>query len=196
MNLNPDPVIPSADMVKILIEGAKEIVGPDDTRELFLRYQSKDKGFPTLAEFQHALDERYGTAGGQGMALRIGRAAFQHGIRRWGETTGLSGTSYRLLPFARRISTGLVVVGSLFSEAGDADVSVSEDAEHWFWQVDHCPACGTLPADGPVCYLLVGLLQAYMTWAGSSRIYRVREIECAGSGAQACLFQIDKRAME
>ncbi len=196
MNLNPDPVEPFDHIHKVLIEGVKEIVGPQDTRDLFLDFAPKTHGFPTLAEFHNVLNEYYGPRGGQGIALRVGRAAFQHGIRRWGEVTGLSGTSYRLLPFGRRISTGLVLIATVFSEASHTEVSVSEDEEHWFWQVEHCPACDTQPAEGPMCYLLVGLLQAFMTWAANSRVYHVQEIGCAGAGAPACLFQIDKIAVE
>jgi len=196
MNLNSDRVDPKNDIHKVLIEGVKEIIGLDDTRELFLHDQPKGEGFPSLAVLQGALNDRYGARGGQGVALRVGQAAFQHALRRWGTSTGLASNAFRMLPFRRRVGAGLVLIASMFGEAGDAEVSVSENGEHWFWQVEHCPVCNPGTSAGPACFLLVGLLQAFMAWTGNGRFYRVSEIECAGSGAAACRFQIDKRALD
>ena len=196
MNLNSEPVEPLKDIHKVLIEGVKEIIGLEDTRELFLQYRQKGEGFPSLAALQRALNERYGPRGGQGVALRVGQAAFQHALRRWGQSTGLGSNTYRMLPFRRRVGAGLVLLASLFGEAGDAEVSVSESDEHWFWQVERCPLCAGETSRGPAWSLLVALLQAFMAWAGNSKFYRVSEIECAGAGAAACRFQIDKRALD
>ena len=79
---------------------------------------------------------------------------------------------------------------------GDEQVSVVENDQNWTWRSQHCPLCWQRTSTEPVCHFTVGMLQEFLAWASSGRVYSVNEIECQAAGADACLFQIDKKALD
>ncbi len=200
MNLQPKPSYPINALEKVLIEGVKEIVGLEGARELFSRSRKlaslKDgTSMPMLVNLQKALNERYGLLGGQGLALRSGRATFKHGLTIWGKNAGVTDNSFRLLPFNRRILSGLEKIGALLTDHCDSLVQVSEDQRRWIMRIQDCPACDE-KSEHPACYLVIGVLQEYMAWAAGGRFFNVRETACLSAGADACVFQIEKAPLE
>lgn len=197
MNLAPDSSLPTKDAQKVLLEGFKEIVGPDSARKLFSRAcrSQTEPTMTSLDELQRLLVDQFGPLGGCGVALRSGRAAFRHGLRKWGADSGITGSDYRLLPLNRRILTGLERMAVLLTERCGLRVSASQDETHWYWRIDPYQAAGG-STTCPACHLVIGLLQEYLAWAAGGRSYPVREVSCQCSGADACLFQIDKKALD
>jgi hypothetical protein len=177
-----------------LMEGGMEVIGPQEADRLFARLNAAPIG--DLSALHLLLQEDYGQRGGQGLALRLGRASFQYAIRRWGEGAGLTGSAFRLQPSPRRIRTALDALANYLSEQLDSRITRTEDPTCWMWRVERCPACRERTASGPDCHLLAGVLQETLTWAGGGRIYRVRELECCAAGAPACLFQIEKKPLD
>lgn len=206
MNLSSENTYPLKQVDKVLIEGVKEIVGPDTVRDLFTRTRSLSAGQSTqpaqaakppitLDNLQHALNERYGSLGGQGVALRSGRAAFRRGLQVWGGEVGVLSNEYRLLPFPRRVRAGLEKICGLLTQECQSHCQVSEDDRHWYVSLGNFLTC-TERSEHPACYLVIGLLQEYMAWTAGGRFFHVSETDCTSRGAQACLFKIDKSSLE
>jgi hypothetical protein len=200
MNPEPQPSGLMNEIEIVLMEGIKEIVGPEHARELLAHLQ----GMPLAANrqapvnpaaLQAVLTEKYGLLSGQGVALRSGRAAFHYGLRRWGEESGMISQEFRLLPFRRRMRLGLEKMAALLAQYYPTKITTREDELHWYWRIEACPAGGRTSA-APGCSLVIGLLQEFMTWSGSGKFYRVRENACLSRGDDYCEFQIDKKAVE
>jgi hypothetical protein len=187
-------VLSSAGFRQALMEGGKEVFGPREADHLFMRLN----GAPGagISGLHSLLQADYGQRGGQGAALRLGRASFRSAMPAWAGACGLSGTDFRLLPSPRRIRASLLALGVLLGDPFGAQISLAEDAACWTWRVNDCPACRGRVSGGPDCYLLAGVLQETLTWAGAGRVYRVRELECCAAGDAACLFQIDKKPLD
>jgi hypothetical protein len=188
------------DICRTLVHGMQEIVGPDEARDLFQQARSEPGApdLPGIGALEHAFEERYGRRSGPGVAQRAGRASFKYGLRLWGSQMGMTDVAYQLLPPGRKVRVGLEKIGGLLNQQLNFSVLVSEDSDAWYWQV----GCGVWAQSGKgavetvTCHLLVGLLQEFVSWAGGSRFYRVVETECMANGADACLFQIDKKPIE
>ena len=185
---------PNLEMHSVLIRGVEEIIGPEAARDVFSQAAQIEPGLPFLREVQRALAARYGTQSGLGVAQRTGRAAFKYSLRAWGEESGFTSSSFRLLPFSRRVRAGLEKMAAVLSDYSQARISVHEDEGHWIWQVESCPGCAG--SEDSACYLLAGLLQEYMAWVAGGKYYRVQEYTCAADGSSACQFRIDKQALE
>jgi len=195
MNTNLNEMNPNHEMHSVIIKGVEEIIGPEAARDVFSQAMQTEPGLSFLREVQHALAARYGMQSGLGVAQRTGRAAFKYSLRAWGDESGITSSSFRLLPFSRRVRAGLEKMAALFSEYSQARISVNEDAGHWIWQVESCPACASAAGGDPACYLLSGLLQEYMAWVAGGKYFRVQEFTCSADGS-ACQFRIDKQALE
>jgi predicted hydrocarbon binding protein len=94
------------------------------------------------------------------------------------------------------VKTGLEAMAALMARLGDERVTISENERFWYWRSEHCPYCWQRTLREPVCYFTTGMLQEFFTWASSGRVYTVVELECRAAGAAACLFQIDKKALD
>ncbi len=191
-----DSVQPFREIDRVLIEGVKEVIGLEDARAVLGQAARRVPSAPYLNEVHLALAAFYGPKSGQGLALRAGRAVFKYGLRVWGEQSGLLAPAFRLMPLKKRIRTGLERIASLLNEQCGMQVSVSEDDEGWYWQVQHCPACLASGEGEPSCHLLTGLLQEFTAWAAGGKVFAVGEIACAGAGGPACLFVIEKKPLE
>ena len=54
--------------------------------------------FTTVSNLTEMLEQVYGPHGGRGLALRVGRACFNYGVRQYGTQMGLTEMAFRLLP--------------------------------------------------------------------------------------------------
>jgi predicted hydrocarbon binding protein len=152
--------------------------------------------YADIAAVTQALEKMYGPRGGRGIALRSGRAGFKYVLRQNGVGIGITDLNFRLLPVPARLKTGLDALAGLMSKIGDEQVQVVENDQNWTWRSQHCPLCWQRSSNEPVCHFTVGLLQEFLAWASSGRVFSVNEIECQATGAEACLFQIDKKALD
>ncbi len=134
----------------------------DDTERAF--------SFKTLSSLTDILEQAYGPHGGRGLALRIGRACFNHGVRQYSTQLGLTETAFRLLPLSAKIPAGAKAFAELFNNFTDQRVRVEEDSGNWLWHIDRCPLCWERHSQEPVCHLAVGLLQEALYWLSGGKV--------------------------
>lgn len=142
-----------------------------------------------------ALQQLYGLRSGQGLALQTGRAAFNYGMRDFGEGLGLLRQDYRLLPPLAKVRVGLKRLATFLSEIGSGEIRIEETAGRFIWLMERCPLCWQSQQDGPACHLWVGFLQEYLVWASGGKLFNVFEKECVACGAPACRIVIDQQAL-
>jgi hypothetical protein len=199
---------------QILLEGAQELLGAENFHRAVASLPSQRTAWPDpkvkepLSEtapfippeeagaFLEELEQIYGVPGSKGLALRIGRASFGYGLDRLGDRLGLRAMEFRLLPAPRRMRIGLDILARAIGEICGCQVSVSDSGSGWLWRIEGGPFHGGEQGNQPMCYVVVGLLQEFMTWAGGGRFYRISEIETAALSGSGCIFQIDKKPLD
>ena len=182
---------------QIFLEGARELLGVEQWSRFAVGYHASGMPEKTQAGIlSRSLEEIYGPAAGQGLALRIGRAMFRHGLKQLGDQAGFRAIDFRMLPAPRRVENGLYSLARLMAEYTHSKVVVADEGHYWSWRVEHCPVCQGFHANEPCCYLMVGLIQEFASWADGGHFYRVAEVACQAACADACVFHIDKRPLD
>lgn len=148
--------------------------------------------FAAMAAIQVALEEMYGERGGRGMALRIGRASFAHGMRSFGALAGMNDPAFRALPRDARCRLGLMALANVYSSFSDQQSSFEEDAQAYRFIVHNSPMAWGRTAEKPVCHALAGNLQECMRWISNGDEYYVMETSCRACGSETCVFTIHK----
>jgi len=149
-----------------------------------------------LSDTQDTLEQLYGLRSGRGLALKAGRTLFNLSLRQYGQELGLLDRDFRLQPPAVKIKTGLQRLALYFNQIGDSVIRLEEDTHQFRWIVENCPLCWGRRSDVPICHMQVGMLQEFFYWASGGRNYAIEETECSAMGARACLFTIDKVALD
>lgn len=158
---------------------------PPDNRE-------REFSFSTLSNLTDVLEQVYGPHGGRGLALRIGRACFNNGVRQYGTQMGLTEMAFRLLPLPAKVSAGAKAFAELFNTFTDQKVRIEDENGKLFWHIESCPLCWERKAVEPVCHLAVGLLQEALYWLSGGKVFHVEEVTCVATGDEACTIVIDK----
>ena len=148
--------------------------------------------FDTLSSITNMLEHAYGPHGGRGLALRVGRACFNYGVRQYGTQMGLTEMAFRLLPLPMKVSAGAKVFAELFNNFTDQRVRVEEEGGKLLWHIERCPLCWERKSQDPVCHLAVGLLQEALFWLSGGKVFNVEEQTCIASGDPACTIVIDQ----
>lgn len=151
--------------------------------------------FASMAALNIALEANYGTRGGRGMALRVGRASFSHGMKTFGALAGMKHPAFRALPRDEASRLGLRALAHIFNTFSDQHSDVEEDAEAFRFIVDHSPAAWGRQSEKPVCHALAGMIQECMRWASDGHEYYVYETACTACGDPHCIFVINKISM-
>jgi predicted hydrocarbon binding protein len=157
---------------------------PDDT--------NLDFSFSTVSNLTGMLEQVYGPHGGRGLALRIGRACFNYGIRQYGKQLGLTETAFRLLPLPTKLQTGAKAFAGLFNTFTDQNVQLEEEDGKLLWHIERCPLCWERKTHEPVCHLAVGVLQEALYWLSGGKVFHVEEKTCIAAGDNACTIVIDQ----
>lgn len=157
---------------------------PDDLKREF--------PFESMAAFHIALEESYGSRGGRGMALRIGRAAFSLGFKRFGIMAGMNDPAFRALPLTERTHLGLEALAHIFNHFSDQHTRIEDAGETYQVVVLPSPVAWGRTSDKPVCHSLAGIIQECMRWASNGHEYTVIETTCQACGAEACTFSVGK----
>lgn len=148
--------------------------------------------FQTLSSITDTLENVYGPHGGRGLALRVGRACFNHGVRQYGTQLGLTEMAFRLLPLTAKVNAGAKVFAGLFNKHTDQRVRVEEENGKLLWHIDRCPLCWERSTQEPVCHLAVGLLQEALYWLSGGKIFNVEEKTCIAAGDDTCTIVVDQ----
>jgi predicted hydrocarbon binding protein len=157
---------------------------PDDREPAF--------PFSTISTITDMLEQVYGPHGGRGLALRVGRACFNNGIRQYGVQMGITEMAFRLLPLPAKINAGAKAFAQLFNNFTDQKVRIEEDGDTLLWHIERCPLCWERHAQEPVCHLAVGLLQEALYWLSGGKVFNVEEKTCIAAGDEACTIVIDQ----
>ncbi len=157
---------------------------PDDT----------SLGFPfsTVSNLTAGLEQAYGPHGGRGLALRVGRACFNYGVRQYGTQMGLTEMAFRLLPLPAKLQAGAKSFAELFNKFTDQQVRVEEEDGKLLWHIERCPLCWERKTPDPVCHLAVGLLQEALYWVSGGKVFNVEEKTCIAAGDRSCTIEIDQ----
>ncbi|MEP0804680.1 MAG: 4-vinyl reductase [Chloroflexota bacterium] len=148
--------------------------------------------FSTVSTLTATLEQLYGPHGGRGLALRVGRACFNQGVRYYGGQMGITETAFRLLPLPAKISAGAKAFAGLFNAFTDQKVRIEEENDTLLWHIEQCPLCWGRHTHEPVCHLAVGLLQEALYWLSGGKVFNVEEKTCIAAGDDACTIVIDR----
>jgi predicted hydrocarbon binding protein len=151
--------------------------------------------FQQVGRLQAVLVDYYGPHGGRGVALRIGRACFQHGLREFGPLLGLTDLAFRLLPLNAKLKLGSAAFAEIFNKYTDQRVRLEDKGDVLLWHIEICPLCWQRQSDTVACQMAVGLLQESLYWVSGGKYFNVEEIHCIASGDSTCTFVIDKTPM-
>jgi len=191
---------------KIFLESIEEIVGKNGLNTI-LNYANlsslvnqlppdsldKEFDFAHFSMINQAFVDIYGTRGGRGLALRIGRTTFDDVVKDYGELAGVNDLAFKVLSLKKKIRVGLQAMADIFLEKSDLISSVSEQENEFIYSVKRCPVCwGRKESDQAVCYYLVGLLQEGLHWVSGGKEFQVTENKCIALGDDVCEFVIHK----
>ncbi|GAB1422326.1 4-vinyl reductase [Anaerolineales bacterium] len=155
----------------------------------------RDFDFALIASLNHALESLYGARGGRGMALRLGRASFSHGIKNFGIMAGLKHPAFQALPLTDRIDHGLNAWATVLAKFCDQQTSVTEDPSTYSFSLRPSATAWGRQSDAPVCHMMVGILQETLRWSTNGYEFYVRESNCQAMGHERCVFRINKIAI-
>jgi len=157
-----------------------------------------EKKFPFewVSGLQAAAEAVYGERAGRSLNTRIGRLCFNNGLRDFEPVAGIDDLPMRLMPLNMKFRVGLEVFARVFNQFSDQVVRLSEGIGNFVWIIDRNPVCWGRRTTEPCCQLTVGILEELTFWGSGGRRFKVEETECVAVGAQACIFQIDKKAMD
>jgi predicted hydrocarbon binding protein len=151
--------------------------------------------FSTISGLTEMLEQVYGPHGGRGLALRVGRACFNYGVRQYGTQMGLTEMAFRLLPLPAKLTAGATAFAELFNRFTDQKVRVEQDDGKLLWHIERCPLCWERHTHEPVCHLAVGLLQEALFWISGGKVFNVEEKTCIAAGDETCTIVIDQTPM-
>lgn len=154
--------------------------------------RKREFSFSTVSALTDMLEQIYGPHGGRGLALRIGRACFNNGVRQYGTQMGLTEKAFRFLPLPLKVNGGAKAFAELFNAFTDQIVRLEDANDKLYWHIDRCPLCWERRSQEPVCHLAVGLLQEALYWLSGGKVFHVEEVTCIATGDEACTIVIDK----
>jgi predicted hydrocarbon binding protein len=192
-------------MGHIILAGMEEVIGKSG-RDAVLRRAGLEElienpppaaiqrvfPFEAVSQLQAALEKEYGLLGGQGFALRTGRACFKYGLNEYGSMLGVTDAAFRLLPLSAKLHTGAEMFALLFNGHTDQQVRVEEKQDQILWHIERCPLCWGRQTESPSCHLAVGVLQECLYWLSGGKVFNVEETACIANGGSACTIKIEK----
>ncbi len=141
-----------------------------------------------------------------GMLTMYGEGPARGLFRRWGNLFGTTALKrrpsaillkplLRVLPIQRRVRTILDAVVDESNQARGAELhTLQDEIDHYTLTFRDCLYCSGLHPAEPICYAVVGTLEAALKW-GTGRDFAVREVQCHARGADACVFEVNKQPL-
>ncbi len=144
---------------------------------------------------------RYYGRAGKGLDYRIARLSAKYGIRKQAELFNVAiRPAIRALPLDQQLAIGLdnQINGwlKLWHDYGENPILRKEDRGDKFAYIfGTCTNCAGKLAGEPICHSMTGALLETTEWVTGKRI-SVKEVECRAMGADACVWEINKKADE
>lgn len=208
MELNsPSGYYNSNKFARIFLESVQEITGAhglnailnyaklsDLVNQLPPDNQDRAFDFSNFAAINQALEDIYGSRGGKGLALRIGRSTFADVLKDYGELAGVGDMTFKVMPLQEKVRFGLDAMARIFSERSDLLSNVDETENTYLYRITRCPVCwGRSSEENPICYYMVGLLKEGLSWVSGGKEYNISEDKCIALGDDLCEFVIQKQ---
>jgi len=149
--------------------------------------------FAEVAAFSEALETLYGVRGGRGIALRMGNALFELGLRDYGAMLGVTAPQFQRLSVGRQAHLGLVGLAQIFSHISDQASRVEDHGATLAFTANPSPFAWGRASEEPVCHVLTGILQASLRRATDGHEFVVYETACQAAGANQCVFRVNKK---
>ncbi len=172
------------------IAGLQHLIGnyPPDNLD-------KEFDFTDLAALNVALEELYGSRGGQGLQLRAGRAVFASGLRDFGPLAGAGDLAFKVLPMHTKMKIGLPAVATIFTQLSDQVSKVREHDDHYIYTLEQCSMCWGRASDKPVCHIAVGILQGTLNWISGGSDFKIEMTACKACGDDIGKLKIYKKPL-
>ncbi len=143
-----------------------------------------------LDRLQSILETEYGSRGGRGLSVRIGRASFKYLLGAFGSEYGLMEPSFRLLPLKVKMKKGSEVLAGLFNAYTDLNIRQEQDEQYLYWHVERQPHLAE--NEGPRCCLPMGMLQEARYWVRAGKVFEVEEKDRASDGSPARMLRVHR----
>lgn len=153
---------------------------------------AKSFDFAYYGSIGGVLEKMYGTRGERGLLLHAGRAAFNDGLAQYGAITGTSELAFKAIPIVAKMKIGVKAVAETFNKFSDQRTEVEEEADHFVYIINRCPACWGRSSSRPVCYTTIGLLEAAFKWVSGGLHFDITQQNCHAMGHLNCTFHIPK----
>lgn len=173
---------------QVIGQAAVDVLGQPEAASL----PRQENGCIAPGALIKALEQRYGPCAAKGIAQRMGRAAFQYFLDFYGNELNLTGMEYRLLPYGRRLQTGLDALGRKLAAECGAQINQDADASAYYWQILWQRDPENRDGREGFSYFLAGMAQELMSWSGGGKYYIVREIPDSGR----CVLKIDQNPLD
>ncbi len=153
---------------------------------------NREFDFAWFSSLFGALEEMYGPRGGRDLALRVGKATFERGLRSFGALAGAGDLAFKVLPLHSKIKVGLPAMARVFSQMSDQFSSVEEEEEYFVYTIHQCPVCYGRHSEKPCCYIASGLIFEGLKWLSGGTHFAVEETRCIAAGDEVCEFHVKK----
>ena len=90
---------------------------------------------------------------------------------------------------------GAFQMGSTINKTINQPTRLEEDADNFYWVIDHCVCMYRPKHDAACCFVTVGGLVESMKWL-TEKQYTVQEVACLNNGGSTCRFRIPKTPTE
>ena len=154
------------------------------------------RGYPFEAQAatSQALHTMYGPRGARGLEMRMGRVAFNLGLREFGALLSVSDLAMKMMPAAMKLKIILNATTQVFDRFTDLKPHIKEDKTEFIYHITQCSNCiAREPA--PNFFMARGILEEATAWASGGKRFIVEQKCCMGQGANTCAFSINKEPM-
>ena len=73
---------------------------------------------------------------------------------------------------------------------------VGEEEDYFIYRLRRCANCWGRTSPKPVCYSVVGVIDAGVRWVSDGKEFSIEETACLAAGDEACLFRIWKTPLD
>ncbi|MCB0210618.1 MAG: 4-vinyl reductase [Anaerolineae bacterium] len=148
--------------------------------------------FAYFAGIGTALEKMYGPRGERGLTVHAGRASFAKGLAEYGPITGTRELAFKMINLEAKLRILFKAMAESYSRFSDQKTTTAEADDHFKFLIHACPRCWHRTSDKPICYSAIGILEEACSWVSSGQKFLVEEVECIATGAEACVFHIQK----
>ncbi len=180
------------DQVEGLIRySISEILGEEVTERLI-----HDISTFSLIELRQECKTMYGEISGNGLMIRMGRAFFRKMVLADNEDSPLYHPLFRFQGLSKKIPAGLSILARILGNLSGKSVRIFPSEEGYYWEIDGCSEFSTLEPDNAGCPFQLGVLQEFMSWLGSGKMYRVDQCPNTALNETKLRINIHTQAVE